>query len=67
MTCRSEPFGRLVLRDQLEKERVFVVTAGSPGGDWPVFVALFVGIPALILGGLALGRGWSGSLRRRTP
>jgi hypothetical protein len=66
VSCRSEPFGRFVLRDQLEKERDFFVTAGSPDADWIPFVALFVGIPALILGGLAIGRGWTGSLRRRT-
>jgi hypothetical protein len=66
VSCRSEPFGRVALRDQLEKERDFFVTAGSPDGDWLPFVALFVGIPALIVGGLAIGRGWTGSLRRRT-
>jgi hypothetical protein len=65
VACHSERFGRRALRDQLEQERTFIVTAGSPPGGWLPFVALFTAIAALILGLMALGRGWLGSLRTR--
>lgn len=65
VACHSELFGARVDRDQLEKERTFFVTTGSPETDWVPFVAMFVGIPALILGTMALGRGWMGTLRPR--
>jgi hypothetical protein len=65
VACRSELFGPRAVRDQLEKERDFYVTPGPPDSGWVPFVALFAGIPALILGIMALGRGWLGSLRRR--
>ena len=67
VACRSELFGPRPVRDQLEKERQFFVVPGPPGSDWVPFVALFAGIPALILGSMAVARGWLGSLRRRTP
>jgi hypothetical protein len=65
VACHSERFGQRAVRDQLEKERKFFVTPGRPDGGWLPFVALFVGIPALILGFMAIGRGWIGSLRPR--
>ncbi len=65
VVCRSETFGPRSVRDQLEKERQFFVTPGPPDSDWVPFVALFAGLPALILGIMALGRGWMGSVRRR--
>lgn len=65
VSCRSETFGSRSVRDQLEKEREFFVTVGPPATDWVPFVAMFAGIPALILGLMALGRGWLGSLRTR--
>ena len=65
VVCRSELFGPRAVRDQLGKERRFFVTPGPPDSDWDPFVALFAGLPALILGSMALGRGWTGSLRRR--
>lgn len=67
VVCRSERFGPRAVLDQLEKERRFFVTSGPPDSDWVPFVALFAGLPALILGAMALGRGWVGSLRRRRP
>ena len=65
VACHSERFGRRAVRYQLEKEREFIVTPGSPGGAWLPFVALFTAIPALILGVMAVGRGWTGSVRLR--
>jgi hypothetical protein len=65
VACHSERFGRRALRDQLAEERDFFVTPGSPDGHWLPFVALLAGISALILGVMALGRGWMGSVRTR--
>ncbi len=65
VTCKSEPFGSRIQRDQLEKERSFYVTSGSAASGWAWSIALFIGIPSLLLGLLAAGRGWSGSLKLR--
>jgi hypothetical protein len=67
VSCRAELFGSRVFRDQLEVERNFSVYTGSPDVGWTTFVTLFVAIPALVLGAMAIGRGWLGSLRKRRP
>ena len=65
VACHSERFGRRADRDQLRKERTFYVTPGSPGAGWMSWVGMFAGIPALILGCMAIARGWMGGVRTR--
>ena len=65
VACHSERFGRRADRDQLEKQRDFYVVPGSPGVGWLSWVGMFAGIPALILGFMAIARGWTGGVRTR--
>lgn len=65
VACHSERHGRRADRDQLRKERTFYVTPGSPGGGWMSWVGLFAGIPAVLLGLMAIVRGWTGGVRTR--
>ncbi len=67
VACRSELFGSPVSRQRLEIERDFSVTNGGPNVGGLLFAALFVAIPAFIFGLAAVARGWTGSLRRRSP
>jgi len=65
VTCHSERFGRRAVRDRLEEQREFSVSPGSPGAGWASWVGFFAGIPAIILGIYAIGRGWTGTVRTR--
>lgn len=65
VACHSERFGRRADRDQLQQERTFYVTPGSPGVGWTSWVGMFVGIPAVVLGSMAIARGSTGGVRTR--
>lgn len=65
IACRQERFGRRRGFDRLRQERAFFVTPGSPDVGWATWVALFAGIPLLLLAVPAYGRWRGGALRLR--
>ena len=66
LTCRQLPFGRYGNRHLLSQERSFFVTPGRPGVGAVLWVAMFAGLPFLILALFAWSRYRAGTLYPRS-